>query len=339
MSGNDSVGTLLADIADLLADGTRTLGLADKRLWGPDEHEQMRALEDALDEARRDFQELSPLVNGQCHYEHDRHHESLEELRALRLRFKALVQGLRDWCRAGGPINPVWVRDTLALQRHLHRAQCRAARRIFSSATESSRRCLGAFIVQQLQQQQQEQQQQSQRRQQRVNALEGGCEAMTRADDTGQQRLLHMVEGADGCARIGGFERFGDRDIAFICDFCDGHLIWEDLEAVPMPPAPSSQSVPWQTTGLSLSEAQENKVICAPLVVANHVAPPPGDWQAGLLCPLCETEARQPQDEDDDDHVYHAEYEFEDVAALQTHFEWQHMPGATLPSAKSCRVM
>lgn len=72
MGGFDSVGTLLADIATLLADGRRILSLADKRHWGPDEHEQVRALEQALDEAKRDFQELSPLVNGQSHYEHDR---------------------------------------------------------------------------------------------------------------------------------------------------------------------------------------------------------------------------------------------------------------------------
>ena len=72
MGGFDSVGTVLADIATLLADGRRILSLADKRHWGPDEHELVRALELALDEAKRDFQELSPLVNGQSHYEHDR---------------------------------------------------------------------------------------------------------------------------------------------------------------------------------------------------------------------------------------------------------------------------
>lgn len=68
----DSVGTLLADIASLVADGLRPLGLADKRLWGPDEHEQLRALDAALDHAKRDFQELAPLVHGQAHYERDR---------------------------------------------------------------------------------------------------------------------------------------------------------------------------------------------------------------------------------------------------------------------------
>lgn len=75
MSSFDSVGTLLAAIANLIADGLRILNFADKRQWGPDEHEQVRALEAVLDEAKKDFQELSPLVNGQSHYEHDRKRE------------------------------------------------------------------------------------------------------------------------------------------------------------------------------------------------------------------------------------------------------------------------
>lgn len=72
MSVSDSVGTLLAAIATSLADGLRILTFADKRQWGLDEQEQIRALEAVLDQAKRDFQELSPLVNGQAQYEHDR---------------------------------------------------------------------------------------------------------------------------------------------------------------------------------------------------------------------------------------------------------------------------
>jgi hypothetical protein len=68
---------LLAAIANLIADGLRILSFSDKRQWGPDEHEQVRALEDALDEARKDFQELGPLVNGQLQYETDRTRELL----------------------------------------------------------------------------------------------------------------------------------------------------------------------------------------------------------------------------------------------------------------------
>lgn len=72
----DSVGSLLAAVADRTAEGLRILGFSDKRQWGPDEHEQVRALEELLDEARKDFQELSPLLNGQFNYEHDRTRES-----------------------------------------------------------------------------------------------------------------------------------------------------------------------------------------------------------------------------------------------------------------------
>ena len=75
MSGADSVGTLLADVANLINDGLRILSFSDKRHWGQDEHEQVRALERVLDEAKKDFQELSPLVNGQFNYENDRKRE------------------------------------------------------------------------------------------------------------------------------------------------------------------------------------------------------------------------------------------------------------------------
>lgn len=68
----DSVGSLLAAIANLVGESLRGLGFSDKRAWGPDEHEQVRALEDVVDEARKDFQELGPLVNGQFLYENDR---------------------------------------------------------------------------------------------------------------------------------------------------------------------------------------------------------------------------------------------------------------------------
>ncbi|KAI1039850.1 hypothetical protein LB505_007112 [Fusarium chuoi] len=72
MSSSDSVGSLLAAIATLLSQGLRMLSLADKSHWGPDEHEQVHAFASALDEAKKDFQELAPLVNGQIYYETDR---------------------------------------------------------------------------------------------------------------------------------------------------------------------------------------------------------------------------------------------------------------------------
>lgn len=77
-SSSDTVGSLLASIATLVAEALRLLSFADKRAWAMDEHEQVRALEDVLDEARKDFQEMGPLVNGQLHYEGDRTRESLD---------------------------------------------------------------------------------------------------------------------------------------------------------------------------------------------------------------------------------------------------------------------
>ena len=69
---NESVGSLLAVIANSLNDALRTMMFADKRGWGPDEFEQLRLLEETLDEAKKDFQELPALVNGRFYYEHDR---------------------------------------------------------------------------------------------------------------------------------------------------------------------------------------------------------------------------------------------------------------------------
>lgn len=76
----DTVGTLLAAIANLLHESLQLLGQSDSSLWGPDEHEQVRALDEALDEAKKDFQELSPLVKGQLYYQNDRRRESPPQL-------------------------------------------------------------------------------------------------------------------------------------------------------------------------------------------------------------------------------------------------------------------
>lgn len=72
----DTVGSLLADIANSLSDSLRVFSLADKTQWGPDEHEQRQRLAEALDEAKKDFQELSPLVHGQRYYMNDRRRKS-----------------------------------------------------------------------------------------------------------------------------------------------------------------------------------------------------------------------------------------------------------------------
>lgn len=80
MSGSDSVGSLLADIAQLTTEGLRILSLADKRHWGQDEYEQQQALEALLDEAKKDFQELPSWLNGQTQYQYDRKCESFSTI-------------------------------------------------------------------------------------------------------------------------------------------------------------------------------------------------------------------------------------------------------------------
>ncbi|KAL7805536.1 hypothetical protein V8C44DRAFT_352055 [Trichoderma aethiopicum] len=340
----DSVGTLLADIANLISDGQRILSFSDKRHWGQDEREQERALDAVLDEARKDFQELGPLVNGRSQYEHDRRHDSIEELRAIRAKFQALTDKLKDWSRSGGPIDPTWVRETHSLKRELHRAQCRAAMRVFTSAREASQLCLGAYIVQ---------------RQQRAplrNSRTGD-----KPDEGSYQR--YYAEELLACKSVGTFQRFGEQDIAFVCDFCDGHLVWEDLERMPTlrtstqatPPGSSNAPVSllpnasnWQATGVTHCGQHQKQVIFAPVAIANHIVPRHGDWEARLRCPLCEAIGEQPQDEDDDDEAYRPDDEYDDVKSLQEHLEWQHGPSKLpipipLPTSttteSNCRIM
>ncbi|KAG6096549.1 hypothetical protein E4U31_005379 [Claviceps sp. LM219 group G6] len=350
MGSSDTVGSVLAEIANLLGDGLRIFSFADKRHWGPDEHEQVQALKAALNQAKRDFQHLCPLVNGQAQYEHDRTYETIRELGLLRTRFIAHVRQLKDWSRSGGPINPVWIRETQSLQQDLHRAQCRAAGRIFTSLHESSQRCLGAFLVRRAQravaasnlpppssQQQQQQQQQGQGHQQQ--------------DMTEKQIKERQLRELGACTQTGSFSRFED-DVAFICDFCDGHLLWTDLESVPMRRIPTYKPLPlpspspsasasasasgggfitdtcWQATGLTSTGPEEKTVIFAPVVIANHVVPVHGDWRARMTCPYCEEDSQQPQEKDDEEPVVERREDvFEDVGEMQAHLEWLHAGG------------
>lgn len=94
---DDTVGSLLAEIATVLADALRMLMFADKRHWESDEFEQVRALEDALDEAKADFQELGPLLKGSFYYESDRR-------RTSNLIFFPLYRSLSSVPRRHGPV-------------------------------------------------------------------------------------------------------------------------------------------------------------------------------------------------------------------------------------------
>ncbi|KAF7552887.1 hypothetical protein G7046_g7267 [Stylonectria norvegica] len=337
-SSSGSVGSLLAAIANLVVEGLRILSLTDKRQWGADEEEQVRALEGVLDEAKKDFQELAPLVNGQVYYENDRKHESIEELKSLRVRFNTHIQSLREWSRSGGPINPIWIRETHHLQKELHRAQCRVARRIFAFEKESSARCLGAFLVHR-----------KQRQWATTSAVRDEEEYFQRYRD----ELLV-------CNSIGSLERFGDDDIAFVCDFCDGHIVWEDLESMPSirtaqdvaaspisPVSPTTNNPHWQATGFTVSGHVEKQIVFAPVAIANHTAPQHRDWEAGLLCPFCEEESALPQDEHDDEDAYRPEIGYEDMTTFREHLEWYHtatqqppsIPDATASAQDKCQIM
>ncbi|KAI1075931.1 hypothetical protein F5B20DRAFT_558421 [Whalleya microplaca] len=343
---HETVGSLLAIIANSLNDGLRTLMFADKRAWGPGEFEQLRLLEDTLDEAKKDFQELPALVNGQFYYESDRTIESLEDLRILCTRFELHSQTLKDWARTGGPINALWARETLELRHELHQAQCRAARRIHETAqpddtTTAGARCLGALQV--------------------YRAAQRGRGGSGSVED----------EEAAACRDTGKFERLGDRDVAFICDFCDGYLVWEDLRAMPtrrsIPPSltstplptsnpnstPASAALPnlphtpnalslqahahdleriwtpassnsnrssgastsnnspatqehWQASGTAHTTGEPKPIVFAPVAIANHRAPGPGAWQARVRCPFCDDAYYEEQGDDDMERVRYA---------------------------------
>lgn len=364
-SSPDTVGSLLGSIANSLNDSLRMLMFADKRQWGPDEFEQIRALEDALDDAKRDFQELGPLVNGQFYYENDRRTESLEELRVLKTKFDFHAQNFKDWLRTGGPINPIWARETGELKRELHRAQCRAARRIFQSEKEDSVRCLGAFEVYRQQRilEAQRQGQQRQRYEQNREELPQweGQEAQQRQEDAqimerteysqqpdALERRLSLEELVPACNAVGRFERFGDRDIAFSCDFCDGFIVWEDVQSMPSsrtPLLPGITDQPnWQATTKSISSGEDKTIVFAPLAIANHLGPQSGDWRARIWCPFCDEYTYYQQGDDELDQVKYAQDErgLSDLKAFQEHLEWHHTSvqvPSIAPSTGNCLLM
>lgn len=267
--------------------------------------------------------------------------ESLAELDALRTKFDLHVQNFRDWSAAGGPINPIWARETSTLRKLLHRAQCRAVARIFALEQESQPRCVGAYLLY---------------RRQRVWANQPCGSA---AGDAEEYKRRHLEELAT-CNSTGKFERFGDSDVAFVCDFCDGYLVWPDLEAMPsiraadealagsanpIPPPPAGAGVEhWQATGFALSTREEKTVVFAPLAVGNHLAPEPGDWRARLVCPFCDDEYVPSQGDGPIEATRYTDEErvLGDLSAFQEHLEWYHtpLPKPTFPSSRgSCTAM
>ncbi|KAK3378150.1 hypothetical protein B0H63DRAFT_238227 [Podospora didyma] len=357
----DTVGSLLAGIATSLAEALRILMFADKRQWGPDEFEQIRALEQALDDAKKDFQEMAPLVHGQFYYQNDRTAASLTELRNLHVKFDYHTQNFKDWAKQGGPINPIWVRETAELKWELHRAQCRAARRIFAAEQEGSR-CLGAFQVYRQQKRKEAERQRQQQntdelplwQQQHQQAVQDEAARERGEVPSDPRRRSSLEELVPCCNAVGRFERLGDLDAAFVCDFCDGFIVWPDLQTMPSAriplPASSSAYPNWQAAGRNKSNGAEKTVIFAPLAIANHLAPGPAEWQAGILCPYCDEYTYLDQGEDSEEDVKYAQDEkgFQDLESFQAHLEWYHTAIAVpaipalpsgLPSSSNCRVM
>ncbi|KAK4105029.1 hypothetical protein N658DRAFT_564722 [Parathielavia hyrcaniae] len=385
-----TVGALLAAIATCMTEALRILMFADKRHWGPDEFEQTRALEEALDEAKKDFQEMAPLVHGQFYYENDRTPESLHTLQTLLARFQSHTQTLTDWVRHGGggrPIDPAWARDTARLRRDLHRAQCRAASRIFA-AEQDGGRCLGAFQVYRLmmrrsagggkeregvgvgvgegvlpwQQQQQQQQLEENGRREGMIGI-GMAGAAGQVSDSREDLRGSLEELVPSCIAVGKFQLMvggadeGDEshDAAFVCDFCEGFIVWPDLRSMPserMPLAPTAVTgyPHWQARGESAATGEDKTVVFAPLAIANHMPPEPGKWQAGLICPYCEEDTYLDEGEDSSELRYvQDDRGFADLEAFREHLEWYHtaMPvppisalASALPStASSCGVM
>jgi hypothetical protein len=270
----------------------------------------------------------------------------------LQTRFEAHAQTFKDWVRTGGPINPIWVRDTINLKRGLHRAQCRAAGRVFDAEQESDKRCLGAFqVYRQLRRNQAERERKRQERaelpawQQQQQAYAEQAAAQQQQDiDTA--RRASMEELVPRCNAVGQLRRFGQQDVAFVCDYCDGFIVWEDLESMPSTRTPLQQQAlaehpNWQATGRSLRYREEKAIVFAPVAVANHIAPDGGEWQARILCPYCDECSYPDIGEEGEGDVKYVQDEggFPDLKTFQDHLEWYHTAMARPISATNCIVM
>ncbi|EGS20985.1 uncharacterized protein CTHT_0028240 [Thermochaetoides thermophila DSM 1495] len=430
-----TVGTLLASIATCMTDALDALSqvtvAADSQQLA-ERNEHLREMELALDEAKQDFQELAPLVHGRGWYENDRSEESLAELEILLTHFTSHSLALQNWAFSylnpskqvqfsngalssptspgsqsnGSPIDP---RMTPRLRKALHRAQRRAAHRVFAAQhqeEQSQPRCLGAWLVyRQLRRRHQvgeegERSRERQRRKSRHRAEEreglgleleelpsnrgqdvrqhektmnGGYPDNLRAQGSEEmpydcmrrgslQRRGSLEELVPHCNYIGRFQRLASGgngellDAAFVCDFCNGYIVWSDLQDMPSERTPRTASSDaaaggyphWQARGHSATTGEEKTIVFAPLAIANHTAPEPGEWQAGLVCPYCEEATYLDAGEDSSEVKYvQDEKGFADLRHFQEHLEWYHTAAvpslselaAALPPGESCNVM
>lgn len=187
-------------------------------------------------------------------------------------------------------------------------------------------------------------------------------------DREGGRKLDGLEALVPVCNTVGKFERFGDRDIAFVCDYCDGFIVWEDLDKMPATRYPTAKSTTqqqraptnaitsttmpagqqeWQAKAHSSSSGEEVTTVFAPVAIANHLLPDIGDWQAPLLCPYCDEYTYVGGDDGDDDgETRYAQDErgFPDLKTFQEHLEWYHgggvVPMPTAPTKKdNCIIM
>ena len=169
----------------------------------------------------------------------------------------------------------------------------------------------------------------------------------------GRRRSLEEL--VPSCNEVGRFQVLGEsHDAAFVCDYCEGFIVWPDLSSIPserMPLAPTAVTgyPHWQAKGVSADNGEEKVVVFAPLAIANHMPPELGGWQAGLICPYCEEDTYLDEGEDSSELKYvQDEGGFPDLEAFRAHLEWYHtaMPvppisslASALPSASNCSVM
>lgn len=113
------------------------------------------------------------------------------------------------------------------------------------------------------------------------------------------------------------------------------------------------QTTPGQTAARGLDaevepelKGEEKTIIFPPIAIGNHLPPEPGEWQAPLLCPLCDEYYYEEQGDDDMDRMRYTQDErgFESVTTLQEHIEWSH--ASLIPSfanvaskSSSCEIM
>lgn len=280
------------------------------------------------------------------YFEHDTRPETLSELRGLAERFGAHEWMFMEWMRAGGPVNPLWVRETKGLGRELRRGMCRGARRVWEgnrAGSEEGGRCLGGEVVWRAVRRERETQK-GERGSGRAKWLDDE-RGLSAGDGKGKarERRGSLEAVVPDCNSVGRFERLGEEDVAFVCGYCDGFLVWENLAKVPSERRAEGGMADgysnWAATGrrceVREGEEEEKLVVFAPLAIANHVPPRHGEWMSRVICPYCEeyTYIDSGDDGDGERRWVTEQGGFETMEAFQEHLQWSHtaIPKPALP--------